>query len=530
MGETMGKSDNSQSGPFGMADGASEDEKGFIKFTNHGDWGDLEFSDSSLRERIFVGRRGSGKSRYLGEQERVAAKKMLIFEQKTEAISIIHLRKLHREFSDTAEREEAWIRLWHAAINLGLASFLLTRHDAGKTLSQEDRDMLTDLVRQYLGFANTPFSVVASLNQILALTEGRRNKLDHLLSKPDWTVIEHLVAKSVAVTSPVAMFIDSLDENFRYAPAESAQAQLGLLLYLARTLTDTSRSNRSHMFVTVRDVIYSQFLNHEQGEKYANETHWKLLDWRKSAARYFFERKIDKLPTKFLRKADEKENLFERWLGVSHVWNPERKVEEEVGDFLLRHTRFLPREVVEIGNALCNAMGSQAHGSQTLNIWSLVIKQAEHIGERALQVLYDHIIALSDDTFPSDKERSSYRALLVDGLGMFKGELTSEVFSQQQLRDADAMFLEACADNELDLSLGNLLWQHGLIGYLYTDETRSDLGEIALFYHAVGGTEGSSAYQLPAAERYRLHASLVDARQVRFEEGAPAIGSVDEIL
>jgi hypothetical protein len=112
-----------------MADGASEDRKTFIRFQGQGDWADLSISESSLRERFFVARRGSGKSRYLREQERSASKKMLVFRQRTDAIGISLLRQLHREFSDPAEREEIWIDLWQVATNLALGSFLLTSPD-----------------------------------------------------------------------------------------------------------------------------------------------------------------------------------------------------------------------------------------------------------------------------------------------------------------------------------------------------------------------------------------------------------------
>ena len=522
-------SDASQSGPFGMADGAAEDREKFIRFANHGSWGDLSFSETSLRERFFVGRRGSGKSRYLREQERAAAKKMLVFPQQTDAVSITHLRRLHTEFNDPAEREEIWIRLWHAATNLALGSYLLTSPEVdGTSLAPDDRNSLTDLVTQNLGFAIAPFPVVSALNQLLQSTNAQRSKLTERLNRPDWTVLEHLVAKLVGVSKPVAMFIDSLDENFRDAPAENSQAQLSLLLQLARTLTDPTRTNRPHLFVTVRDVIYSQFLAHEQGEKYANDVHWKLLDWRKSAARFFFEEKIKRLAPLYLRQPQEKSNLFLRWLGVSHIHNPQRGVEEEVGDFLLRHTRFLPREVVEIGNALCNA--TLARNEARIDIWSLVIKQAEHIGERALQVIFDHIVALSDNAFTSVRERMTYRKLIESAFIAFRATIATEVFSRKVMVAADDAFLEVCSDPELTISFSNLLWQHGLVGYMYADEARGFSEEIALFYHAVDGTEGSSSYQLPTADRYRLHASLVNGGRVELDQRTPIVDSLDAVL
>jgi hypothetical protein len=521
-------SDASQGGPFGMADGASEDRKTFIRFQGQGDWADLSISESSLRERFFVGRRGSGKSRYLREQERSASKKMLVFRQRTDAIGISMLRQLHREFSDPAEREEIWVDLWHVATNLALGSFLLTSPDVDKgALSERDRHELMDIVSQSLGSVSAPFPIIAALNQILQSTNTQHHKLRERLGQPQWNVLEHLVGKLVSVSSPVAMFIDSLDENFREAPAENGQAQLGLLLYMARTLTDPSRTNRPHLFVTVRDVVYSQFLAHEQGERYVNETHWKVLDWRKGAARYFFEEKIRQLPPTLLLGPADDENMFRRWLGVERIYNPQRDVEEEVGDFLLRHTRFLPREVVEIGNAICSSI---RHKSETpLDIWSLVVKQAEHIGERALEVIIDHVVALSDASFPSHQKRANYRKLIEEAVSAFRSGVTSEVFSRAELEEADRRFMQTCNDAELSVALSDLLWQHGLIGYMYNNEARASGHDVSVFYHAVGGVEGSSAYKLPRQERYRLHASLLSGGRVELDQSVPIIVTMDAV-
>ena len=138
-------------------------------------------------------------------------------------------------------------------------------------------------------------------------------------------------------------------------------------------------------------------------------------------------------------------------------------------------------------------------------------------------------MALADVSFPSSRERANYRKLIEAGFVTFRGAITSEVFSRETLEFADELFLDACSDPDLSLSLGNLLWQHGLIGYMYSDEARGFREELALFYHAVGGTEGSSSYQLPRASAYRLHASLVNGGRVQLEARAPMVESLDAI-
>lgn len=51
--------------PFGSPDGAAGDAGSFVSFHNIDRWRDLALRDGDRRARIPVGRRGSGKSRYL---------------------------------------------------------------------------------------------------------------------------------------------------------------------------------------------------------------------------------------------------------------------------------------------------------------------------------------------------------------------------------------------------------------------------------------------------------------------------------
>lgn len=519
------------SGPFGAADGSAQEKEGFVTFAG-GRWGDLEFSDKSFRSRVFVGRRGSGKSRYLREYERAAEKNFLVFRQKTPAVSLIHLTSMHREIRREAEREAFWIGLWHAAIYLSLGSFVINDKRADRSVfSESELDRLHDILNQYMEDSSTPFTVITCLNKLLSKTDCNRRKLSELCNDSIWEALQYLVEKSTESTQPIALFIDSLDENFRRAPTESAECQLGLLLYLGQSLADPNQSNRVHISITVRDVVISQFQMLEHGERYTDEVHWKTLDWTKSAARYFFEKKIDMLPKSVLR-APEADNAFERWLGLKTIENSPRQASEETGEFLLRHTRFLPREIVELGNALCNTLiarpaDSTADGE---DVWSIVIRQSRRVGERALEVLFDHFIARAGVVFSDDKSEKDYRALLKKGFQKFVAELGSDVFDEQTMVLARWAFSEVVGDDAESDVLTTLLWQHGLLGYIHTDESINSARELWLYYHAAGGVEGSTAFALPSAERYRLHACLVDTRLMEVSQGSPVVESTDPSL
>src|SRR5689334_15615252 len=100
---------------FGKVDGATESASGFVKF-NSLRWGDLSTSSEERRVRVLVGRRGSGKSRYLSAIERDASSsernRMLVFPQRNERLWVPQMRWLHQTYSEDHERIQIWSKLW----------------------------------------------------------------------------------------------------------------------------------------------------------------------------------------------------------------------------------------------------------------------------------------------------------------------------------------------------------------------------------------------------------------------------------
>lgn len=94
--------------PFGSPDGAAEDAGSFVNFQDIGRWRDLALRDGDRRARILVGRRGSGKSRYLRKlQISIRDEKLLDYAQRDTKISLRHLTWLHKVFPERAARLEA---------------------------------------------------------------------------------------------------------------------------------------------------------------------------------------------------------------------------------------------------------------------------------------------------------------------------------------------------------------------------------------------------------------------------------------
>src|SRR4051812_47954592 len=192
--------------PFGSPDGAAEDAGSFVTFEDVGKWRDLALKDDDRRPRILVGRRGSGKSRYLRKlQMSIRTEKLLDYDQRAEKILLRHLEWLHRAYPDRPARLEAWENLWQCAIYAGLASFLL--HNPGcppGVLSEKNIKLLQDsrLV------PDAPMSIVTVLNSIVQRFSDR-SRLEQYLADSRWHTIEGLVLGALSVMPAIFCFIDA---------------------------------------------------------------------------------------------------------------------------------------------------------------------------------------------------------------------------------------------------------------------------------------------------------------------------------
>ena len=168
--------------PFGSPDGAAREPGTFVEFDSILHWQDLALPASDRTARILVGRRGSGKSRYLRRIELDAEDSNVVFSQPAEFINSVHLKFVHSAFPDRDERLEVWERTWNAAIYSSLCSFLLFHNKipTGKSLnvSTETKDFLDTKRQKFFWADNRPRPVVQSLNEILR----RKSSINTLLS------------------------------------------------------------------------------------------------------------------------------------------------------------------------------------------------------------------------------------------------------------------------------------------------------------------------------------------------------------
>src|SRR5262249_37888835 len=132
-------------------------------------------------------------------------------------------------------------------------------------------------------------------------------------------------------------------------------------------LRDQHFGGRLHVIVCVRDHVLSSVLRGEHQNRYRGEPHIATLGWEYPSAEYFLKRKISRLAPSFLLQEPESESEtaeIHHWLGPSFIENRGRQIREPIMQYLLRHTRLLPRDIVILGNKLSELVNQAKHGGQ----------------------------------------------------------------------------------------------------------------------------------------------------------------------
>jgi hypothetical protein len=252
----------------------------------------------------------------------------------------------------------------------------------------------------------------------------------------------------------------------------------------------------------------SSIYKSEHAPRYHDEPHIRVLNWDVKALEYLLREKICKLPSEF-RLSDELEvSPIERWLGCATIINEKRGIEEGLEDYLLRHTRLIPRDVVSLGNTLCREV--QNHKATDFGplpgstIRSAVSRSGKRFGDSQLGQCANQIAA---DLMPRHAALQGYADTYVgsqeysrgikDDLKSLIAMLKTDVFTFSKLEMLDS---EANSLFDEPVHLAAVLWQNGLLGY------SDDIGES--FYSLTDMDQ----FEVPLDhERYVLHPCLLDA-------------------
>ena len=505
--------------PFGNPDGARETLDGlmdkFVDFAGNETFGALATRADDMRARVIVGRMGAGKTVYLRRLQASADHEASVYADTSDgALPSTEAVVRTCQLFGRHDLIEVWRQAWSRAITRTAVAHILRLRELRERIDPAVRDSLAGYPH-LIGNRGTPGSVFSHLSDFL-YEHDTRHQLTRYLRHGDWNDVNHYLREAIGSLPPMAFYVDGVDESFAFAPTYWLPCQEGLFHAVMQWLKDQRIGGRLHAIVTIRDVVFSSVLRGEMASKYRGDPHVRVLDWDATSLTYLLHRKIEKLDERYLSRNVDNLDPLERWLGAVEIENVARGTRESLIDYLLRHIRLIPRDLVELGNSLCNAVVQAKADGQAppaAMIRRTVAAAARAFGNDQIQQCANQISA---DMAPERSGQHGYAELYVGRDAYLRDHIVGAIreglleigvdrFDAAALKSASHRFNKQF-DGQTDLA--TVLWQNGLLGF-----TGRRAGADGTYFYRMGGTND---LQPPLSERqYVLHPCLIDAVGLR---------------
>jgi hypothetical protein len=517
-------------GPFGNPDGSRADIEDVIsEFVDFNPaYGHLATRANDSMVRVIVGKLGAGKTVYLRRLQDFQAHQDSVYadvpEQSLPKTEVVV--KACQWFSDSVLVEK-WMQIWERAIMRSLASHLLRRPELRQQLRDEQADEIEKSYARLLDDFRRPRSIYSQVRDIINQRQTG-HQLSTYLDDPLWDDLEDLLGEVIGQCKPIYFYLDAVDEEFGHAPMYWLKCQEGLFYQVMRLLRDHRMGGRLHVVVCIRDIVMSSVYRSEHAPRYYNEPHIRVLTWDRGSLLYLLGQKLQRLPPSLLmRRATNGPPTIGDWLGVnSHCPGPDG--DETIEDYLLSHTRLIPRDIISLGNELSEEVLRQKHaGHESLPpaaLAGVVQRCAKRFGDSQLAQCANQI---SSDLMPENAALHNYSELFTSTQAYISGvqeEVRSFVrmIGVDRFSRADLKALQEVADLHFEKAtdLASVLWQNGLLGYIDESGRRRfySMGDVEEFHfppdvgtyvlhpclvHAVGGIRHVRADSAGAADARR---------------------------
>jgi protein kinase-like protein len=505
-------------GPFGNPDGSRADIEDLIsEFVDFG--GDPAFGHLATRAndsmvRVIVGKLGAGKTVYLRRLQNYQSHQDSVYADvpqqslpKTEVVV-----KACQWFSDSVLVEK-WMQIWERAIIRSLASHLLRHPELRHQLRDEQAAEIERSYARLLGDFRRPRSIYSQVRDIINQRQTG-HQLSTYLDDPLWDDLEDLLGEVVGQCRPIYFYLDALDEEFSHAPMYWLRCQEGLFYQVMRLLRDHRLGGRLHVVVCLRDIVMSSVYRSEHAPRYYNEPHIRVLTWDRSSLLYLLQQKLQRLPPSLLmRRPASGPPTIRDWLGVNGDWPgpdggwPGPHGDGTLEDYLLSHTRLIPRDIISLGNELNEEILRQKQagheGVPPEDLQRVVQRCAKRFGDSQLAQCANQI---SSDLMPQNAALHNYSELFTSTQAYISGvqdEVRNfvRVIGVDRFPRADLEALQEMANQHFEKAtdLASVLWQNGLLGYV------DEIGRSR--FYSLGDVE--EFHFPPHVDTYALHPCLV---------------------
>ena len=335
--------------------------------------------------------------------------------------------------------------------------------------------------------------------------EQLQSVIDHFVRLLEFTPSElqrcgadtdgHLVPRIRAATSPVAIFIDGVDEYFNKHvegptshPSVTGElspniwhfAQLGLVevSYQLRRI-----NHHIKVFAAVRKEAYARLAKTTvMAQQYRGSA--VDISYSRQSLREIFLNNVRLLKSDTMVKPERlRADPLEAFLGQTTVTDAYTREEEGSFEFIYRHTLLRPRDLMTIGQHLA-ALPPYERRSE------LRFKQVVH--QAATEIAYEYLAEIAPHLGNLELEQLLLR-------------LPSNVLTREQI---ETVFLEhSIATGGEEKHVFCALYRVGLLGYVHYDRVR---GEWAQHFLRPGEATLEPDGMLPQATHYLLHPVLHD--------------------
>ena len=306
----------------------------------------------------------------------------------------------------------------------------------------------------------------------------------------------HLVPRLRAVKAPLAIFIDGVDEYFNkhvealgvsssvtgeLSPNVWHWAQLGLVevAYQLRRI-----NHHLKVFAAVRKEAYARL---PQRTAMSQQYRGSAVDivYSPDSLREIFVNNIRLLKAdRMIRPEQLRTDPLAAFLGRSHVTHTYTREDEDVFEYVCRHTLLRPRDLMTIGERLAALRPEERRNEYRLK---------EAVNHAATEIAHEYLAEIAPHTGDLDLER-------------FLRRLPGHVLTRHEVEDLfEAHGAEAGPADDKHVFCA--MYRAGLVGYVHYDRIR---GASVQRFLRPGESTLEADGVLPRATRYLVHPVLSD--------------------
>lgn len=481
--------------PFGSPDAANDATPPPFELAELSAYARMAASGFDPLARVLVGRMGTGKTRYLIELRRLMAldDSCELSEIESDLPNLTAVTRLAEDLHlNPVERAEIWRMIWERAIVNAAMSWMAPGNNQPPSL------VYREFARILRDHPTVP-------------------DLRAFLTDPSWDRTAHDFEQALANRPrPLCFFLDAVEEDSAHAPLYWLWCQKGLVTQVLRYARRPALADKLRIFVAIRDQTWTQLQQTMSSARLEQHPVVRVLRWDAHLVADFFGYKIARLGSEYVlgtpADAVDTRHLVAAWLGTDKVDNSVRHVPEDITDYILRHTRLIPRDIVTIGNLLARqTFSAKRRGESRLSparirdavAESARLSAAEELQWCGLEIISKQLAqsstVLDRRSIAPDEDAAAHAT---DQLKDLLRACGTDVLTKERFRQ-----FESEAQNQFGASIAfaPLLWRHGLLGW--SDQAEGPFTFITCATHMQHSMP-------PGGNHVAMHPMLIDALPV----------------